>query len=37
MSKSKSVHVHVFYDLELLEIRSSLCDRTTALISCWNE
>ena len=31
----KSVYVRVFHDLELL--CSSLCDRTTALISGWDE
>ena len=30
---SKSVYVRVFNDLELLRLCSSLCDRTTALIS----
>ena len=32
---SKSVYVRVFNDLELL--CSSLCDRTTGLISRWDE
>ena len=34
---SKSVYVCVFRDLRIIEIRSSLCDRTTALISRWDE
>ena len=36
---SKSVYVRVFNDLaELLRyVSSSLCDRTTALISRWDE
>ena len=35
---SKSVYVRVFHDLELLRyICSSLCDRTTALISRWDQ
>jgi len=32
---SNSVYMRVFYDLELL--RYDLCDRTTALISRWDE
>ena len=34
---SKSVYVRVFNDLELLRYVFSLCDRTTALISRWDE
>ena len=33
---SKSVYVRVFNDI-IIEICSSLCDRTTALISRWDE
>ena len=32
----KSVYVRVFHD-RVTEICSSLCDRTTALISGWDE
>ena len=34
---SKSVYVRVFHDLELLKYVLRCGDRTTALISRWNE
>ena len=34
---SKSVYVRVFNELRIIEICSSLCDRTTSLISRWDE